>query len=79
LPQIPETHFLRPGIDVGVELHLAPQQPFSVSVGWASGFYLPQELGGFGLGQDRALADILWHVGQVWVKLHFRFPYSTNL
>lgn len=79
LAQIPETHFVRPGIDLGVELELAPGQPVSLSLGWASGFYLPQELGGFGLGTERDLADVLWHVGQAWVKLHFRFPYTTTL
>jgi len=79
LPQIPETHFARPGLDIGAELQLAPTQPVSLSVGWASGFYLPQELGGFGLGTDRDLADVLWHVGQAWVKVHFRFPYTTDL
>jgi hypothetical protein len=78
-PQIPTTHFARPGIDVGAELELAPRAPVGVSVGWASGFYLPQELGGFGLGQERNLADVLWHVGQAWLKLHVRFPYTTNL
>ena len=85
LPQIPTTHFLRPGIDLGAELEFAPRQPFSISFGWASGLYLPQELGGFGFGGsgsghgDRGLPDILWHIGQAFVKLHFRFPYTTRL
>ena len=79
LAQIPATHFARPGIDLGAELELGPRQPFSLSIGWASGFYLPQELGGFGLGTEGELADVLWHVGQAWVKLHFRFPYTTSL
>jgi hypothetical protein len=78
-PQVPETHFARPGLDVGAELEFAPGQPVSVSLGWFSGFYLPQELGGFGLGRGRDLADVLWHVGQAFVKLHFRFPYTTTL
>jgi hypothetical protein len=85
LPQIPTTHFLRPGIDVSAELELGAGYPVSLSLGWASGFYVPQELGGFGLGaaaggQDPPpLADTLWHFGQAFVKLHFRFPYTTRL
>jgi hypothetical protein len=81
---IPTTHFLRPGIDLAAELELAPGRPVSLSFGWASGFYLPQELGGFGLGAAAsgsgiALEDTLWHFGQAFVKLHFRFPYTTRL
>jgi hypothetical protein len=83
LPQIPTTHFLRPGIDLGAELELAPGQPVSVSFGWSSGLYLPQELGGFGLGaagqSGVPLEDTIWHVGQVFLKLHLRFPYTTSL
>jgi hypothetical protein len=79
LPEIPETHFLRPGIDLGIELELAPSQPFSVSAGWASGFYLPQALGSFAVTSSGSLSDVLWHIGQAWVKLHFRFPYTTTM
>jgi hypothetical protein len=84
LPTIPTTHFLRPGLDVGAELEVAVTRSFLVSFGWASGFYLPQELGGFGLGAAAegsgvALEDTLWHFGQAFLKLHFRFPYTTRL
>lgn len=83
--EIPTTHFIRPGIDVGAELEVALTSWFLVSVGWASGFYVPQGLGVFGLGafgeqQDwQGLRQTLWHFGQGFVKLHFRFPYTTNL
>jgi hypothetical protein len=84
LAEIPATHFLRPGIDVGAELEIAFSRSFLVSLGWASGFYLPQELGGFGLGAAASdsgvpLEDTLWHFGQAFLKLHFRFPYTTRL
>jgi hypothetical protein len=84
LAEIPTTHFLRPGLDVGAELEIPFSRSFLISLGWASGFYLPQQLGSFGLGAadsnaDVPLADTLWHFGQAFLKLHFRFPYSTRL
>jgi hypothetical protein len=85
LVEIPTTHFIRPGIDVGAELEVALSSWFLVSAGWASGFYVPQGLGAFGLGPFGEHADwdglrqTLWHFGQGFVKLHVRFPYTTNL
>lgn len=82
---IPTTHFIRPGIDIGAELEVALTSWFLISAGWASGFYVPQGLGVFGLGafgdhQDwDGLRQTLWHFGQGFVKLHVRFPYTTNL
>ena len=69
-----DTHFARPGIDLRAELELAFGRHFLVSGGWSSGFYVPQELGGFGVGED-PLEDSIWHVGQAFVQLHVRFPY----
>ena len=82
LPELPTTHFLRPGIDVGAELEIAFSPHFLVSAGWSSGFYVPQELGAFGTGpldSAEALHRTLWHFGQAFLKLHFRFPYTTSL
>jgi hypothetical protein len=82
LPDIPITHFLRPGIDVGAELEIALGPQFLVSAGWSSGFYVPQQLGAFGTGDlsaPGALDRTLWHFGQAFLKLHFRFPYATSL
>jgi hypothetical protein len=85
LPEIPTTHFLRPGIDLGAELEIAITPSCLVSLGWSSGFYVPQGLGTLGLGPFGdtrdwdGLRQTLWHFGQGFVKLHFRFPYSANL
>jgi hypothetical protein len=82
---LPTTHFIRPGIDLGAELEIALAPSFLVSLGWASAFYVPQGLGTLGLGpfgdhQDYgALKQTLWHFGQAFVKLHFRFPYTADL
>ncbi|HZI09248.1 MAG TPA: hypothetical protein VE153_02590 [Myxococcus sp.] len=74
---LPDTHFARPGAEVGVDLELAFTQSFLVSLGWESAFYVPQELGGLGL-PDR-VRDGIFHVGQAYVQFHVRFPYATRL
>ena len=85
LPALPDTHFLRPGLDVGGEIELALSRSFLISFGWFSGFYIPQGFGTFGLGPfgdkqtSATLRETMWHLGQGFVKLHFRFPYTTNL
>lgn len=85
LPELPTTHFIRPGLDIGAELEIAVTQSFLVSLGWASGFYVPQGLGTFGMGPfgDEqswdGLRQTMWHFGQGFLKLHFRFPYTANL
>jgi hypothetical protein len=83
LATIPETHFLRPGVDVGADLEIMFTSSFGVSFGWASGFYVPQVLGGFGLaaeGKSVSLGpDTLWHFGQAYLKLHVRFPYTAKM
>ncbi|MFP2912777.1 hypothetical protein ACLESD_48780 [Pyxidicoccus sp. 3LFB2] len=72
-----DTHFLRPGAELGVDLELQFSKRFLVSVGWESALYVPQELGGLGLPER--LRDGIFHVGQAYLQLHFRFPYTTRL
>ncbi|WP_205525450.1 hypothetical protein [Pyxidicoccus trucidator] len=72
-----DTHFLRPGAELGVDLELQFSKSFLVSVGWESALYVPQELGGLGLPDQ--LRDGIFHVGQAYLQLHFRFPYTTRL
>jgi hypothetical protein len=82
LPDLPTTHFLRPGIDAGAELEIAAGPSFLISVGWSSAFYVPQRLGSFAVGQldgPEGLEQTLWHFGQAFLKLHFRFPYTVRL
>lgn len=77
---LPDTHFLRPGLDLGAELEIPFSKSFLVSLGWSSGLYVPQKLGEFGLGElPGELDQTIWHVGQAFLQLHFRFPYETNL
>jgi hypothetical protein len=81
LPEIPTTHFLRPGLDLGAEVEIFPSPIFGVSFGWSSGLYLPQVLGSFAVKprpEDGPRAT-LWHFGQVFFKIHLRFPYTARL
>jgi len=72
------THFLRPGLDLAAEFEIPLSETFLISAGWQSMFFPPQEVGGdiFAWGE---LDDSIWHIGQAFVLLHFRFPYSVKL
>lgn len=72
------THFLRPGLDLQADLEIPFSKSFLVSVGWQSTFYPPQELGGDILAWGE-LEDSIWHIGQAYLMLHFRFPYDASL
>lgn len=74
---LPNTHFLRPGVDLGAHAQVAVTKSFLVSLGWSSGLYVPQKLGAF--VQAAPLDQTMWHLGQAWLKLHFRFPYQVSL
>jgi hypothetical protein len=74
------THFLRPGLDARAELEVAITESFLISAGWSSAVYIPQTLGG-GVGDVSfsTASDTVWHIGQAFGVLHFRFPYETRL
>ncbi|MGA9520890.1 MAG: hypothetical protein WBV82_05465 [Myxococcaceae bacterium] len=72
---VPTTHFIRPGLDLMAELEFIAAKTFGVSFGWASGFYIPQQLGTLGIGP---IDESVWHVGQAFLKVHFRFPYEVR-
>lgn len=69
------THFLRPGLDLKAEAEIPFSDTFLVSFGWNSQAYIPQEVGGSILAVG-ALDESIWHIGQGFLKLHFRFPYE---
>jgi hypothetical protein len=73
---LPTTHFIRPGLEARADIELMPSKSFGFSFGWASAFYIPQQLGGFGFAP---LDESIWHVGQAYFMLHFRFPYRTSI
>ena len=71
---LPTTLFLRPGADLTAEAILMPTKTFGFSFGWQSAFYVPQALGTF--FQVQPFSQDVWHLGQAFLKLHVRFPYT---
>lgn len=83
LVEIGTTHFLRPGISGGVSLELPLFGPFRCSVHARSQVYIPQATGGsvvdLGLTENGLADNAIWHVAQVALRIHYRFPYRTRL
>jgi len=77
-PALGTTHFLRPGLDARVDLEIPLSKRFLVSLGWTSQFYPPQKVGG-PIDELGALKDSLWHIGQAYLLLNYRFPYTTRI
>ena len=69
------THFLRPGLELMLDIEFPLSRDFLVSFGWASQVYVPQPVGGSIL-DVLPLDDAIWHVGQAFLKLHFRVPFA---
>lgn len=72
------THFLRPGLSVGLSAGTMLGDSFGVRVGWNSNFYIPQALGG-GILETGEGERSLWHIGEAYLQLRFRFPFTTTL
>lgn len=71
------TYFLRPGLDPKLEAEVPFSKDFLISFGWCSQLYVPQAVGG-GIFEVGPLDEAMWHLGQGFVKLHFRFPYRLK-
>ncbi len=72
------THFLRPGVCAGIKFSTMFSDTVGLSAGWDSNFYIPQDIGG-GIFQSGTGDNALWHIGEAFVMLHVRFPYTTSL
>ena len=83
LESIGTTHFLRPGLGLTGAVEFPLGGRFRASLTWRSGLYVPQELGGgvdqLGPIEEGDLTQSIWHVGQGAIRLHYRFPFTTNL
>ncbi|MDY7232106.1 hypothetical protein [Hyalangium rubrum] len=75
--RLPDTHFLRPGLQLGADLEFQISKSFLVSFGWASALYVPQKLGTF--NEIKPLDASIFHVGQAYMLLHFRVPVTVSL
>lgn len=77
------THFLRPGISVGVQMELPVTDSFSFYFGADTDFYLPQEPGRSVLAvpafDSAGLDRSIWLMGKVWLQVAWRFPYTTRI
>jgi hypothetical protein len=81
------TNFLRPGIDLKAEAEVRLHPSLYLSFGWASQLYLPQEPGPNPFVVEQTFLDELpmslsraiWHIGQPFVMVHYRFPYQTTM
>jgi hypothetical protein len=74
---LPTTHFLRPGAQIAADIEFQLSKTFLISIGWASHFYVPQRLGSF--TEVKPLDDSIFHVGQAYLLLHFRTPFTANM
>jgi hypothetical protein len=71
------THFLRPGIDLKGNCEIPFSKSFLVSIGWNSQVYIPQKVGA-SIASVGTLDESIWHVGQAYLKFHYRFPYKVS-
>ncbi len=71
-------HFIRPGAELKLDFEFRVTRSFLLSLGWASQFYVPQEIGK-PIFEVEDFSNSIWHIGQAYLMFHFRFPYSTNL
>jgi len=71
------THFLRPGLDLAGAAEVPFSKTIMTSLGWSSQVYIPQTVGGSltSIGPSR---DSIWHIGQAYLKFHYRFPYKVS-
>lgn len=72
-------HFLRPGAVVTAQIPIQFNKTFGVTAGWRSAFYPPQEVGGAISDFTQDLDNSIWHIGQAFVTLNVRFPYTAQL
>ncbi len=75
-----EMHFFRPGLDAKAEITIKLSPTVFFSFGWDSYFYIPQAVDNpdKGTWEMGDLEESMWHNGQGFAMLHFRFPYSTR-
>lgn len=72
------THFLRPGISLGLSAGAMLSDSFGLRIGWNSNFYIPQAIGGGVLEMGKG-DQSLWHIGEAYLQLRFRFPFTTTI
>ena len=74
------THFLRPGMDLKLDLEVKFSDSFLTSLDWSSAYYIPQKIaGGIGsIGADQ-LEKSLWRIHQAYLMVHYRIPVNAKI
>jgi hypothetical protein len=76
---LPEpTHFLRPGLNLRLNVEIPLTDSLRLATGWSSDFFVPQPLGR-PPWEILPLDPALWHMGGPYLMLHVRFPYRMSL
>jgi hypothetical protein len=72
------THFLRPGINLALNVEIPITESFLVTTGWSSDLFIPQPFGR--PPWEVTPVDLsLWHLGGPFLQVHVRIPYEVNL
>ncbi len=81
LPNLPNTHFLRPGIDLVLRTEVPMTDSVAVHVGLAGSVYIPQRPGRslLYIGGAEDLDDSIWAFGRAFLQVAWRFPYRTRI
>ena len=74
------THFLRPGMDLKLDLEVMFSDSFLTSIGWSSAYYIPQKIGGSigSVGADQ-LEKSLWRIHQAYLMMNYRIPVNAKI
>ena len=77
------THFLRPGVDLGLRVEIPFTESVGVAFGGAADVYLPQQPGRSVLAipafDSASLDRSIWLMGRAYIQLLVRFPYTTTI
>jgi hypothetical protein len=69
------THFVRPGLELRVDLEIPFTDDLLMSLGWASQLHPPQKVGGYPW-EVFPLDQTIWHSGLLYLQWHVRVPYA---
>ena len=74
-----ETHFLRPGLSLGLDFEIKFHKRFLTNVGIQSTFYIPQKIGGGVFSFPGEDAKGIFRTDEIMLVFHARFPYDAKL
>lgn len=75
----PVTHFFSLGGELNVRVEWPITRDFRLVLGWASALYLPQALGQPPFTGSDDPGRLVYHIGQIFLQVHVRFPVVVDL